>query len=223
MAEAMTATPLRLSRWATKPMRRMFVSRSSLLNPRPLLRLVRTTSPSSVSTFRPRPRRTGSSAWAMVVLPAPESPVNQTVKPCCVTKSPPLSGLFDEEEPHPQQLAEDAWVARGRDEAPSVVAPHAQNIVQPRREVPVAADVDGPRQRGCLDSACLLHRYSPPRVTFSMPIEPIWMPHSTLSKPCQRPERGSSPGLTGLVQCVQPMLGEPRAGSSLLGAPFSPL
>ena len=32
-------------------------------------------------------------------------------------------------------------------------------------------------------------------------------PHSVLAKPDQRPARGSSPGRTGRVQCVQPMEG----------------
>jgi len=35
----------------------------------------------------------------------------------------------------------------------------------------------------------------------------VWMPHSTLSHPRQRPERGSSPGITLLVQGEQPMDG----------------
>ena len=39
----------------------------------------------------------------------------------------------------------------------------------------------------------------------------MWMPHSTLSPPDQRPARGSSPGLTARVQWVQPMLGYPRS------------
>ena len=34
-----------------------------------------------------------------------------------------------------------------------------------------------------------------------------WMPHSVFSLPRQRPARGSSPGLTGLVQGAQPMDG----------------
>lgn len=32
-----------------------------------------------------------------------------------------------------------------------------------------------------------------------------WIPHSTLSQPFQRPERGSSPGATLLVQGAQPI------------------
>jgi hypothetical protein len=33
----------------------------------------------------------------------------------------------------------------------------------------------------------------------------VWMPHSVLSQPRQRPARGSSPGLTMLVQGAQPI------------------
>src|SRR5207244_2334890 len=59
----------------------MFVSRSSLLNPSPLLRWARTTSPSRTSTRWPLQRSACARSWASVVLPAPESPVNQTTKP----------------------------------------------------------------------------------------------------------------------------------------------
>jgi hypothetical protein len=54
MAETMTATSLRVSRFETNPIRKMLVSRSSLENPRPFERFVRTTSPSSISTFMSR-------------------------------------------------------------------------------------------------------------------------------------------------------------------------
>src|SRR5262245_35234392 len=81
IAAAMQTVLLRARRLATKPMRRMFVSRSSLLNPRPLLRFVRTTSPSSSSTVMPRLSIVFWIFFARVVLPAPESPVNQIVKP----------------------------------------------------------------------------------------------------------------------------------------------
>src|SRR3954453_20958996 len=81
MAAVITGTPLRESRSATKAMRRMLVSRSSFENPRPLERFSRTTSPSSTSTREPRLRNSSSTRWEMVVLPAPESPVNQSVKP----------------------------------------------------------------------------------------------------------------------------------------------
>src|SRR5581483_10447233 len=63
-------------------MRRILVSRSSLEKPRPLLRLVRTSSPSSTSTLTPRARSSGKIASVKVVLPAPDSPVNQSVNPC---------------------------------------------------------------------------------------------------------------------------------------------
>src|SRR5512132_3665974 len=59
----------------------MFVSRSSLEKPRPLERFSRTTSPSSTSTREPRSRSSFSTICEIVVLPAPESPVNQRVKP----------------------------------------------------------------------------------------------------------------------------------------------
>src|SRR5439155_17173445 len=57
------------------------VSRSSFEKPRPFERCVRTTSPSRYSTFRPRSSSSGPTSSAIVVLPAPESPVNQSVKP----------------------------------------------------------------------------------------------------------------------------------------------
>jgi hypothetical protein len=81
IAETMTATPLRVSRLATKPMRRTFMLRSSREKLRPLLRLVRTMSPSRTSTLRPRSFSSFSTISATVVLPAPERPVNQSVNP----------------------------------------------------------------------------------------------------------------------------------------------
>src|SRR5262245_32421460 len=62
-------------------MRRMLRSRSSLEKPRPLLRFVRTSSPSRTSIFTPRSRSCGTSAFVSVVLPAPDSPVNHNVNP----------------------------------------------------------------------------------------------------------------------------------------------
>src|ERR671929_1824510 len=62
-------------------MRSIFVSRSSFEKPRPLDRCVRTSSPSSHSTSSPRRSSSGRTSSAMVVFPAPESPVNQRVKP----------------------------------------------------------------------------------------------------------------------------------------------
>src|SRR5438270_6485576 len=62
-------------------MRLMLVSRSSRLKPSPLLKCVRTISPSSTSTLRPRSRRRCSIISERVLLPAPESPVNQIVNP----------------------------------------------------------------------------------------------------------------------------------------------
>src|SRR5579884_2980043 len=81
MAAEIQATPLRVSRLHTKAMRLMLVSRSSRLKPRPLLRCVRTTSPSRISTLRPRACKRCSIASESVLLPAPERPVNQIVKP----------------------------------------------------------------------------------------------------------------------------------------------
>ena len=49
--------------------------------PRPLLRCVRTTSPSRWSTRTPRRSISGPMIRAMVVLPEPDNPVNQRVKP----------------------------------------------------------------------------------------------------------------------------------------------
>src|SRR5919109_4060218 len=81
IAAVITGTPLRESRSATKAMRRMLVSRSSLEKPRPLERFSRTTSPSRISSLEPRPRSSCSTSFETVVLPAPERPVNQRVKP----------------------------------------------------------------------------------------------------------------------------------------------
>src|SRR2546423_8527800 len=81
IAETITAAPCRVSREATQPMRSMFVSRSSFEKPRPLQRCSRTSSPSSHSTERPRRSSSGRTSSAIVVLPAPESPVNQRVNP----------------------------------------------------------------------------------------------------------------------------------------------
>src|SRR5215213_10518431 len=77
-------------------MRRMFVSRSSLEKPSPLLRLSRTSSPSSVSTLKPASPSFRDSARARVVFPAPESPVSQMTCPCVfiVLYSPFVSTCF---------------------------------------------------------------------------------------------------------------------------------
>src|SRR3712207_122645 len=81
MAETITATPLRVSNSATKPMRRMLMSLSSLLKLRPLERLVRTTSPSRTSTRWPLSLSSFSTISLVVVFPDPERPVNHSVKP----------------------------------------------------------------------------------------------------------------------------------------------
>ena len=79
----MVATPLRVSRSATNPIRMMFMSRSSLENPSPFERVWRTTSPSKISVLRPRAWNSWYSISAIVDLPAPDRPVNQTVNPFC--------------------------------------------------------------------------------------------------------------------------------------------
>src|SRR5215208_7902710 len=81
MAETMTTTPWRVRSSATKPIRKMFVSLSSRLKPRPLERLVRTMSPSMTSILPCLWRSSLSTISAMVVLPAPERPVNHSVNP----------------------------------------------------------------------------------------------------------------------------------------------
>ena len=62
-------------------MRRMFVSRSSRLKPSPFDRCVRTTSPSRTVTWRPCSSSRVVRTSAVVDLPAPLSPVNQTHTP----------------------------------------------------------------------------------------------------------------------------------------------
>src|ERR687893_2060487 len=81
MAETMTGTPLRVRRPATNPILSTFVSLSSRENPNPLERFVLTMSPSKTSTLPMRSRSSCSTISAMVVLPAPESPVNHNVNP----------------------------------------------------------------------------------------------------------------------------------------------
>src|SRR6266446_597808 len=87
----MHTTPLRVSRLATNAMRLMLVSRSSRLKPSPLLKCVRTTSPSSTSTFIPYSLRRFSSSWAIVLFPAPESQVSQIVHPLVIQPSHPFT------------------------------------------------------------------------------------------------------------------------------------
>src|SRR5690606_22567758 len=81
MNDARQMTPWRVKSLATKATRSMFCSRSSREKPRSRVRLWRTKSPSSRSTGTPRARRAASTARAMVVFPAPDRPVNQTVTP----------------------------------------------------------------------------------------------------------------------------------------------
>src|SRR6267142_876382 len=93
MAATITITPWRESSSLTNPIRRMLMSRSSLLKPSPLERCVRTASPSSSSTLAPAARRRASTILEMVLLPAPESPVNQRTKPLC---TPASQNLFEQ-------------------------------------------------------------------------------------------------------------------------------
>src|SRR6266566_9621766 len=62
----------------------MFVSRSSLEKPRPFERWVRTTSPSRYSTLWSFFSSSAPTSSAIVDLPAPESPVNQSVNPLAI-------------------------------------------------------------------------------------------------------------------------------------------
>ncbi len=78
-----TGTPLRASRSATKPIRMMFVSRSSFEKPRPFERFSRTMSPSSTSSGMPRSSNVSMRMSVIVDLPEPERPVIQRVKPLC--------------------------------------------------------------------------------------------------------------------------------------------
>ena len=73
--------PVARQQLETKPMRRMFSSRSALLKPRSLHKYLRMTSPSMTSTCKPRARSSVATARHMVVFPAPLSPVNHTVTP----------------------------------------------------------------------------------------------------------------------------------------------
>src|SRR5437660_12870617 len=59
----------------------MFVSRSSFEKPSPFERWVRTTAPWRYSTSSPRRSSSGPTMSAIVDLPAPDKPVNQSVNP----------------------------------------------------------------------------------------------------------------------------------------------
>src|SRR6476620_12043271 len=69
----------------------MFVSRSSLENVSPFDRCSRISAPSSSSTRRPRFRSSSITISAIVLLPAPDSPVNQTQHPSCSTVPGPMA------------------------------------------------------------------------------------------------------------------------------------
>src|SRR6478672_4790228 len=72
-------------------MRRIFVSRSSLENPNPLERLVRTSSPSNISTLSPLAFNSSAKRIDKVVLPAPDKPVNHKTNPLSI--HPPRNSL----------------------------------------------------------------------------------------------------------------------------------
>ena len=59
-------------------MRRRLVTRSPEVKPNPLLRVVRTMSPSRTSTLKPRWVSAWASNWARVVFPEALNPINQT-------------------------------------------------------------------------------------------------------------------------------------------------
>src|SRR5262249_19684888 len=89
-------------------MRSMFLSRSSFEKPSPFDRCSRTSSPSSHSTRCPRRSSSGRTSSAMVVFPAPERPVNQSVKPppsaaawSSRPRSGPVEGVWGDREVPP--------------------------------------------------------------------------------------------------------------------------
>ena len=82
IAAQITTPPCRAISEATYPIRRMLISRSSLLNPNPFDRCVRTTSPSNTVTWRPCSKIRSVSTSPVVDLPDPLKPVNQMHAPC---------------------------------------------------------------------------------------------------------------------------------------------
>src|SRR5579885_2233659 len=81
----------------------MLVSRSSLENPSPFDRFIRTSSPSRISTRCWRLRSSWATRLARVDLPAPESPVNQRVNPSVIwMRSAPVE--IDYLSSHPSYL-----------------------------------------------------------------------------------------------------------------------
>src|SRR5690606_5361637 len=88
-AATTTTTPWRASSLATYAMRCTLMSRSSRLKPSPWLRCRRTSSPSRISTSRPRQRSSRASSSASVDLPAPDKPVSHTTNPRSMRKPAP--------------------------------------------------------------------------------------------------------------------------------------
>src|SRR3954467_3603995 len=87
MAAAIAITPLRESSSQTKPIRRIFSSRSSLENPSPWQSNVLVISPSRTSTLAPPSRSRDATSCESVLLPLPESPVNHKVQPEFISRS----------------------------------------------------------------------------------------------------------------------------------------
>src|SRR6266566_5143496 len=87
----------------------MFVSRSSLEKPRPFERWVRTTSPSRYSTLWSFFSSSAPTSSAIVDLPAPDKPVNQSVNPerdwSSCPRSGPVEGVWGNREVSPAKLA----------------------------------------------------------------------------------------------------------------------
>jgi hypothetical protein len=97
MKEQITIRPLSTISLATSPARRMFSTRSASVKPRSRLRPWRTLSPSSSMVCLPSANSFWSRMLAMVDLPAPDSPVNQTMHGFCCLRAarsllPMLSG-----------------------------------------------------------------------------------------------------------------------------------
>ena len=81
MKETRQTTPASAKSLDTSPILRMFSSRSANENPRSLFNPWRTLSPSRTYAGTPLEIKYSSSFMAIVDLPAPERPVNQTVQP----------------------------------------------------------------------------------------------------------------------------------------------
>src|SRR5688572_15197992 len=140
-------------------MRRMFVSRSSLEKPSPLLRFSRTSSPSRISTRLPSSFSFGVRKVASVLFPLPESPVNQRVSPLSLAficrggwgsadlafEVGNLEALLvhDRAVPEVAELAEELAVVRGDDEV-GVLRDQVVEFAEHRVEVAHGVDLAFP-------------------------------------------------------------------------------